>query len=147
MRMTSLGGPGLRLQPAGAAGGSVSMSGDRRTIREPYRQAFGRARTATHGRPAGWILAMSAVEKVFFPVSLLMMAILQLWEPLAVTIIAETAVSAFAFSLVMKRRRLEYIAKTILVTPIRYALLGFELVTIGRFAADLWLTGNRKWRK
>jgi hypothetical protein len=47
----------------------------------------------------------------------------------------------------MKRRRLEYIAKTILVTPIRYALLGFELVTIGRFAADLWLTGNRKWRK
>jgi hypothetical protein len=33
---------------------------------------------------------MSAVEKVFFPVSLLMMAILQLWEPLAVTIIAET---------------------------------------------------------
>jgi glycosyltransferase involved in cell wall biosynthesis len=147
MRMTALGGPGLRLQPAGAGGGSVSMSGDRRTIREPYRQAFGRARTATHGRPAGWILAMSAVEKVFFPASLLMMAILRWWEPLAVTIIAETAVSAFAFSLVMKRRRLEFIVKTILVTPIRYALLVFELVTIGRFATDLWLTGNRKWRK
>jgi glycosyltransferase involved in cell wall biosynthesis len=147
MRMTALGGPGLRLQPAGAAGGSVSISGDRRTIREPYRQAFGRARTATHGRPAGWILAMSAVEKVFFPASLLMMTILRWWEPLAVTVIAETAVSAFAFSLVMKGRRLEYVVKTILVTPIRYALLGFELVTIGRFAADLWLTGNRKWRK
>ena len=40
---------------------------DRRMVREPYRQAFGRARTLTHGRPAGWILLMSAVEKVFFP--------------------------------------------------------------------------------
>src|SRR5581483_2256909 len=133
------------LQPAGAGG--AAFRGDRRVIREPYRQAFGRARTEQLGRPAGWILAMSAVEKVFFPVTLLIMAILRWWEPLAVTIAAETAVCLFALFLVMKGRRLEYVLKGLLVTPIRYALLASELITLGRFASDLWLTGNRKWRK
>jgi hypothetical protein len=33
------------------------------------------------------------------------------------------------------------------VTPIRYALIASDLVTLTRFASDLWLTGNRKWRK
>jgi hypothetical protein len=47
----------------------------------------------------------------------------------------------------MKGRRLEYALKAFLVTPIRYGLLAFELVTIGRFAADLWITQNRRWRK
>jgi glycosyltransferase involved in cell wall biosynthesis len=146
MRMTDA-STGLQFQPAG--GGALGMSGraDRRLIREPYRQAFGRARTEELGRPAGWILAMSAVEKIFFPTSLLIMAILRWWEPLAITLIAETSVCLFSLCLVMKGQRLEYFVKGLLATPIRYALLGSELVTIGRFATDLWITGNRKWRK
>jgi hypothetical protein len=47
----------------------------------------------------------------------------------------------------MKGRRIEYILKALVVTPVRYALLGSELITIGRFASDLWITNNRKWRK
>jgi hypothetical protein len=47
----------------------------------------------------------------------------------------------------MKGQRLEYLLKGIFATPIRYALLGSEIVTLGRFATDLWITGNRKWRK
>ena len=45
------------------------------------------------------------------------------------------------------RQRLEYTLKGLLATPIRYALLLSEVVTIGRFATDLWITNNRKWRK
>jgi len=44
-------------------------------------------------------------------------------------------------------QRLEYLVKGIAVTPVRYALLVFELVTIARFAVDMWVTGNRRWRK
>ena len=66
---------------------------------------------------------------------------------MAVTVLAETAVCLFALSLVMKGKRLEYIFKGLLATPIRYALLGSELITLARFATDLWITGNRKWRK
>ena len=53
----------------------------------------------------------------------------------------------FAMFAVMKGRRLEYVFKGVLSTPIRYALLASEMVTISRFATDLWITGNRKWRK
>ena len=127
---------------------SVSApSSDRRIVREPYRQAFGRERTATYGRPAGWILLNSAVEKIFFPTALLIMLIYRSWEALAVTVAAETIICMMALALVMKGKRLEYALKAIAVTPIRYALIGMELVTIGRFATDLWITRNRSWRK
>jgi glycosyltransferase involved in cell wall biosynthesis len=122
-------------------------SGDRRMIREPYRQAFGRKRTEEFGRPAGWILLMQAIEKIFFPTSLLIMIILEYWEALAVTVLAEMAICLFALSLVMKGRRIEYALKGLATTPVRYALLASELVTIGLFASDLWITRNRQWRK
>jgi hypothetical protein len=125
----------------------VPADSDRRIVREPYRQAFGRERTLTYGRPAGWILLMSAVEKIFFPTSLLIMLLFRNWEALAVTAAAETAVCVGALAYVMKGQRLEYTLKGLLATPIRYALLLSEVVTIGRFATDLWITNNRKWRK
>ena len=90
---------------------------------------------------------MSAIEKVFFPTVLLVMAILGNWHGLAWTIAADTTVCVVALAIVMKGRRLEYVVKGIAVTPVRYALLASELVTIGRFAVDVWLTNNRKWRK
>jgi glycosyltransferase involved in cell wall biosynthesis len=145
IRSVAVAAPNALRQPVGTGG--VRTADDRRVIREPYRQAFGRAHTQELGRPAGWILAMAAVEKVFFPVSLLIMALLQWWEPLAVTVAAETAVCLFALALVTKGRRLEYVFKGMVVTPIRYGLLALELITLGRFATDLWITGNRKWRK
>jgi glycosyltransferase involved in cell wall biosynthesis len=135
-------------RPAGAGyAAGVPADTDRRIVREPYRQAFGRERTLTHGRPAGWILLMSAVEKIFFPTSLLIMLLFRNWEALAVTAAAETAVCVGALAYVMKGQRLEYTLKGLLATPIRYALLLSEVVTIGRFATDLWITNNRKWRK
>jgi glycosyltransferase involved in cell wall biosynthesis len=137
---------GSRLAGAGPAT-SVPTGTDRRILREAYRQGFGRARTAEFGRPAGWTLLMSAVEKVFFPTALVIMLILRNWEALAVTAAAETAVCAAALAYVMKGKRLEYALKALAATPIRYALLAGEVVTIGRFAADLWITNNRKWRK
>ncbi len=122
-------------------------AGDRRVVREPYRQAFGRERTEAYGRPAGWILLMGAVEKVFFPTTLLIMVLLRLWSGLLLTVVIETLICVIALASVMKNRRLEYLVKGIAITPIRYGLLGCELATIGRFASDLWITNNRKWRK
>src|SRR5262245_26115692 len=59
-------------------------SSERRRIQEPYRQAFGAAQTVRYGRPAGWSLMSSAVEKVGFPTVLLVMALLGNWEGLLV---------------------------------------------------------------
>ena len=100
-----------------------------------------------YGRPAGWAVAASAVEKVLFPTALLTMALLGNWEGLLIAIGVETLLSVIALVIAMKHQRLEYLAKGIAVAPIRYALLALELVTIARFATDLWLTKNRSWRK
>lgn len=120
---------------------------DKRLHHEQYRQPFGIDYTIQYGRPIGWVLFMSALEKVAFPTALLIMVILQLWEPLAITLIAETAISTGILVTLAKGHRLEYLLKGLLVTPLRYAVLLFDLFNIGRFAADLWIFRNRKWRK
>ena len=77
----------------------------------------------------------------------LLTLIIRNWEGLFITIGAETLLAVVALAVVMKGQRLEYFVKGIAVTPVRYALLVFELLTIAQFASDLWLTGNRRWRK
>jgi hypothetical protein len=130
-------------QRAGDVGGGI----ERRRIQEPYRQAFGRQRTLDWGRPAGWMLLMSAVEKICFPTALLIMLILHNWWGLAATMALETLIGILVLGLVVKGRRVELMVKGLLVAPLRYALLASELVTIGRFATDVWITKNRNWRK
>lgn len=120
---------------------------DRRKAREPYRQPFGLDKSRAFGRPMGWVITTAAIEKVFFPTALVIMIILQLWEPLAVTLAAETLVSVGILTSVSAGRRSRMFLQGLVMTPIRYASLLFDLVTIGRFAADLWLTRNRRWRK
>ena len=130
------------------AGGPMDVpSRERRRIQEPYRQAFGREYTRIYGRPAGWALLAASIEKIAFPTVMAMMLIFRNWEGMAVTLAAETFIAVAALTAVMKGRRLEYLAKGVAVTPLRYAVLVFEVVTISRFASDLWLTGNRRWRK
>ena len=46
-----------------------------------------------------------------------------------------------------KGQRLAMVAKGIIMTPVRYAMILADTITIARFAGDLWITGNRKWRK
>jgi glycosyltransferase involved in cell wall biosynthesis len=122
-------------------------SSDRRRIREPYRQPFGYAWTEQYGRPAGWILLMSGLEKIGFPTAIVIMLVLGMWEALAITILAETTVVLAALAIVTKGQRMAYVAKGVLTTPIRYGAIACDLFTIGRFTADLWISGDRRWRK
>jgi hypothetical protein len=87
------------------------------------------------------------VEKITFPAALLIMILLRWWEPLAITLAAETVVSLGILTIVSRGQRLEMLGKGLLVTPIRYASLLFDIYTIARFAWDLWVTRNRRWRK
>jgi len=121
--------------------------GEKRKVHEQYRQPFGIDYTIKYGRPIGWVLFMSAFEKVAFPTVLLIMILLRLWEPLLITLVAETLVATTILAIVAKGRRLEYILKGLLITPLRYGVLLYELTTIGRVAADLWIFRNRRWRK
>ena len=120
---------------------------DRRVVREAYRQPFGREHTLRYGRPVGWLLMTSLIEKIFFPTVLLTMALWGHWEAFWVTITCESIIALTALVIVTRGQRLEYFFKGLAVVPLRYALVVSELVTLGRFAVDLWITRNRKWRK
>jgi glycosyltransferase involved in cell wall biosynthesis len=143
--------PAGDLLAEGANSQSVMSSGtprgERRIAAEPYRQAFGRDRTLRMGRPAAWMLLTGALEKVFFPTALVIMLLLRNWHGVALTVGLETSVALLALVLVAKGERVAYLFKGLLVVPIRYALVAADLVTIGRFATDLWITQDRKWRK
>jgi hypothetical protein len=68
-------------------------------------------------------------------------------EALGLTIACETLIGLTALVLVTRGKRLQYFFKGLAIIPLRYALIVMELVTLGRFAADLWITKNRNWRK
>jgi glycosyltransferase involved in cell wall biosynthesis len=118
-----------------------------RVIKEQYRQPFGEKATLEYGRPIGWAMFLGAAEKIGFPTAIICMLILQMWEPLAVTVLAELIVSLTVLFVVSKGQRFSMLLKGIAVTPVRYVLMVADLITTVRFAIDLWITGNRKWRK
>ena len=136
-----------RKKRAEAASGEAQRIADVRKIKEQYRQPFGEKYTLTYGRPIGWTVFMSAIEKIGFPTALIVMMILGMWEPLAVTILAEVIVSLAVLVAVSRGERLKVFFYGLLITPLRYALIFADFFTILRFAFDLWITGNRKWRK
>lgn len=119
----------------------------KRKIKEQYRQPFGIDYTIKYGRPIGWVLFMSALEKVAFPTALTIMLVMQLWTPLALTVLIESLLSISILATIAKGHRLEYILKGILVIPMRYLVIFFDLITMIRFGADLWIFRNRRWRK
>ena len=118
-----------------------------RKIQEPYRAAFGAKYTKIIGRPIGWSVLTSALEKISFPTIIVIMMILGLWKVLGITIAAETMLAVLFLTIVAKRHRLAYFFKGILLTPIRYATILFDLFVLGRFAVDVWILKNRRWRK
>lgn len=118
-----------------------------RKAKEQYRQPFGIEYSQKYGRPMGWVLFMSLVEKIFFPAVLILMAVLQMWEPLAVTVIAETILSMMVLIYISAGQRVEMFFKGLVATPIRYASLLFDVVTISRFSFDVWLAKDKRWRK
>ena len=127
--------------------GEAQRIEEMRKIKEQYRQPFGESCTVEYGRPIGWAMFLGALEKIGFPTAIIVLVILRMWEPLAVTIIAEMIVSLAVLVAVAKGQRLAMLVKGIVMTPMRYLLMVADVWTIGRFAADLWITGNRKWRK
>lgn len=120
---------------------------EKRKIKEPYRQSFGEEYTRQYGRPMGWLIFTSLIEKLFFPTAILCLLALRLWEPLLMTIAAETFICVLILFIISKGHRIEYAVKGIVATPIRYAYLMYDFVNILRFSADIWIFRKRGWRK
>lgn len=120
---------------------------EKRKIKEQYRQPFGEDYTQKYGRPIGWVMFMSAFEKISFPTVFLILMLLGMWEALGITLIAESVVALIALTASAKGYRWEFLLKGILLTPVRYMVIIFDFFTMLRFAADIWIFKNTRWRK
>ncbi len=121
---------------------------NRRLIKDPYREPFGRKFALLQGRPVGWAVFLVLFEKISFPIVLILMLALQMWEALIVTLAAETFLYITLIMLLGGENRFRYAGMGILVTPIRYSSILWDAVTISRFALDLIRPGGKdRWRK
>lgn len=127
--------------------GTDKTINEKRVVKEAYRQSFNPEVTKKYGRPIGWFVFTSLFEKLAYPTVLLMFIIMKLWEPLALTILAETTIYTVIIAFMHQNRRFRNLLKSILYTPVRYAVLFYDYLVILNFAKDLWITGNRRWRK
>lgn len=120
---------------------------EKRKIKEPYRQRFGHEQTIRYGRPMGWAIFTSLVEKIVFPLVLGAFIFFQMWETLLWTVVIESAVAIFLLAIAARRKWFIYIFKGILLAPFRYIVALYDFFIILRFAADIWIFRNKKWRK
>jgi len=120
---------------------------EKRKIKEAYRQSFGEQLTQKYGRPIGWFMFTSMLEKISFPTVILMMLIMGFWKALALTILLEVIIYTIMIGFMHKNRRFRNIIKSICYTPIRYAVLVYDYFVILNFAIELWITKKRTWKK
>lgn len=120
---------------------------NKRKIKEQYRQSFGEELTAKYGRPMGWVIFTSLMEKIAFPTAFIIMACLKWWEPLAVTIAAEVLLCSIVLFIVAEGNRISYALKGLVVAPMRYIYLLYDFTILIRFLLDIWVFRTKKWRK
>ncbi len=118
-----------------------------RKIKEQYRQAFGREYTQDFGRPIGWTIFMSTLEKIAFPALIIIMIAFQAWFPLSLTLLLETLLSSIILVIISEKEKVKNFFLAFLVTPVRYLLLFADIFVIARFAVDIWLRKETTWRK
>jgi glycosyltransferase involved in cell wall biosynthesis len=119
-----------------------------RKVKEAYRQAFGTNYTHRYGRPIGWTIMLSLIEKISFPIIILVLIGLRRWEMLAWTLGAEIVVLlAVTYILAHRFKRIDYLWRAVVATPVRYFAALFDLFIFGVFLADIWIVKDFKWRK
>ena len=120
---------------------------DKRKIKEQYRQQFGDEYSRRYGRPMGWIMFTGALEKIFFPVTLLLFAIFGWWWAMLYTLLLETGLTMIVMAGIARGHRFKYLMMGLVSTPLRYSVLFYDLFTLLRFGFDLWVLRTKRWRK
>ncbi|PCI97003.1 MAG: glycosyl transferase family 2 [Alphaproteobacteria bacterium] len=115
--------------------------------KEAYYETIGVAHTKKYGRPIGWTILLGLLEKIMFPLMILMMITFQWWEALFVTIGCEMAVLLIVTAIISHKYKMNYVGDAILATPMRYVTLMFDLYTVARFVFEITFVKNHEWRK
>lgn len=120
---------------------------EHRKIQEAYRQPFGDEITKKRGRPMGWVIFLSFFEKVSFSLIFWFFLIMGWWEIIAWTLLLESTLALTILTIVAKGHRWKYLLKGIIITPLRYLSVLFDIFIATHFAIEVWIFRFNKWRK
>lgn len=115
--------------------------------KEPFPRAFSIEYTRKYGRPIGWVILLSLLEKILFPLVIILLIVFQMWEALFITLGAETLALLLISYFISHTGGLRYAWRALLATPMRYGALIFDVFTMGRFLFDITLFRTHRWRK
>lgn len=120
--------------------------GERRRVREAYRQPFGERLTWRQGRPVGCGLLLLALERIGYPAALVAMAVVGRWDLLAVVVAVEVGATALVAALVEPPgHRVGAAGRALLAAPLRYLLLAVGAVAVVGFSVLLWPARRLPW--
>lgn len=104
-----------------------------RKVKEPYRQTWGRDYTKRFGRPIGWAVLFSALEKAAWPLTLALLAGLGQWGLLGAVVAVECFCTFLALLFSARERRWTLAFQGLLVTPLRYLGLVSDFLSMLAF--------------
>ena len=103
--------------------------------------------THLYGRDIGVVIFTGLCEKLAFPIVFLSLISFQLWEPLFLTMLGEAIISTTILVVCIRKKRIKIFFEALLITPIRYLVMLFDIVVMFKFARDIWVSKERHWRK
>lgn len=139
--------PALTLQRSLMRREHTSPDESRRQFDDPYRWPWGQEHSDKAGRAFGWVVSLALLEKLSFPIILLIMIIFQWWGALIVTVLAESLMFSLLIVILGPEKRLSYLLKGLASAPLRYGSILFDVVVLSRFVYDITVGGRTEWRK
>ena len=110
---------------------------------------LGQDYTRRYGRPIGWYIFLTLLQKMTFPAVITYLVFVRLWLVLGITLTLETLiVGTIVFITSDKKEKLSHALSTVLVFPIRYLSIFFDIFVFIKFLLDIVMGKKlRRWRK
>jgi len=126
--------------------GKPQRGHEHRRIAEAYRQPFGERLTREQGRPIGWVLMCTALEKLALPAILLTLLAAGQVSLVGWLLALEMAVWLGVLLVVARERRLGFALRGLLVAPLRYLAMVADVAGVFGFMHERWHTRGQRRR-
>ncbi len=118
-----------------------------RRIAEAYRQPFGERLTREQGRPIGWVLVSTSLEKLALPAMLLTLLAIGQGALVGWVLAVELALWLTVLVVVSREQRLATALRGLAIAPLRYVALVADVAGVFGFMRERWQTrGTRHLR-
>ena len=103
----------------------------------PYQKPLGRLAAGDSRRKVGWTVLIALIEKISYPLILLVMLAEKGWFVFLMIVFWESILYAIVTGIYGRKERAIYILRGFLVTPLRYLSIFMDVFVVGKFLSEL----------